>query len=486
MIKKILIANRAEIASRVMKTAKKMGIKTVAIFSNEDKDLPFVKHADESVCLGSGTLAETYLNQELILKIIKDSRADAVHPGYGFLSENSDFCELLEKNKITFIGPDSYAINLMGDKKESKVSMEKISIPLVPGYHGDNQDESALSVEAKKIGFPVLIKAVAGGGGKGMRIVHDESSFLENLSTAKSEAKSAFGNDKVILEKYIVNPRHIEVQVMSDTHGGHFHFFERECSIQRRYQKVIEETPSPVLDEIKRQAICETAVKISAGINYRGAGTIEFIYTQEGDFYFLEMNTRLQVEHPVTEMVTGFDLVELQIRVASGEKLDLKQSEISQTGHSLECRIYAEDPDRDFMPQIGTIQYVGESSYCRHDSSVEDGNVVTTGYDPMISKVITFGSDREDSIELMKASLADLPFLGLKTNREFLGRVLNNERFKRGDIHTHFIEEEKGTLIREESLEDVPYITTVMNVIENDKKPYHMTSWDELSGFRNI
>ncbi len=448
MIKKILIANRGEIALRVVKTCRKLGIKTVTIFADNDQFLPHANAGDESVSLGGGSLAQTYLNQRKIIDLAKKYNVDAIHPGYGFLSENSSFQQNIAKAGMIFIGPCAEAIELMGDKKESKVKMEQIGVPLVPGYHGENQDEKFLLDEAKKIGFPVLIKATAGGGGKGMRIVQEEAEFLGALEASKREASNAFGNDKVLLEKYIELPRHIEVQLVSDGKGNHYHFFERECSIQRRYQKVIEETPSPIIDDELREKICSTAVKIAEGINYLGAGTIEYILTPQKDFYFLEMNTRLQVEHPVTEEVTGFDLVELQIRAANGEAFGFKQEDIKQKGHSIECRIYAEDPDNNFLPTNGRVKKISAQHYTdyRLDSGYTDGNSISTSYDPMLAKLIVHADSRENSIKKMNHALDDVLFLGAKTNRDYLKRILSHKEFVTGNIHTHFVETYKKQL----------------------------------------
>jgi len=472
MIKKILIANRGEIALRIIKTCKLLNIQTVTIYATDDANLLHATSGDENIHIGRGPLSETYLNQEKIIKLAKDLNVDAIHPGYGFLSENADFCQKLKDNDLIFIGPNLSAIKLMGDKKTSKVKMEEIGIPLVPGYHGDNQDEDFLAKEAIKIGFPVLIKATAGGGGKGMRIVHHESEFKSALTSSKREALNAFSNDKVLLEKYIINPRHIEVQLMSDGKGNHFHFFERECSIQRRYQKVIEETPCLLLDDKLRSDICATAVKIAKEINYIGAGTIEFIMGPDMKFYFLEMNTRLQVEHPVTEMVTGYDLVELQIEAANGEAFDFKQEDIFQSGHAIECRIYAEDPDNDFLPTNGRIQKVqgeGLKDY-RLDCGYKDGNSISTSYDPMLAKVIVWEEDRYLAIEKMQDALNDTLFSGVKTNRDYLKRVLFNDKFIEGDIHTHFIENEKNDLIKSElsSLEAANFIAAALIFEKND------------------
>ncbi|MFP5458053.1 MAG: acetyl/propionyl/methylcrotonyl-CoA carboxylase subunit alpha [Bacteriovoracia bacterium] len=447
-IKKILIANRGEIAVRVIKSARAMGIKTIALYADDDAKLPHAWMADEAVCLGSGALKDTYLNQTKILEAARLKNADAIHPGYGFLSENAGFCEAVEQAGLIFIGPTAESIRLMGDKIGSKIAVEKYNVPMIPGYHGANQDSGFLASEAKKIGFPVLIKASAGGGGKGMRIVHRQEEFLEALAGAKSEALKAFSNDAVLIEKYVTEPRHIEVQVMSDTHGQHFHLYERECSIQRRYQKVIEESPAPRLSPETQRAICETAVNIAKGINYRGAGTVEFIMGADQKFYFLEMNTRLQVEHPITEMVTGLDLVGLQIKVAAGEKLDLSQQDIRQNGHAIECRICAEDPDNGFLPTIGVIKKIGIPTLkdVRLDCGYVDGSEVGVNYDPMLAKLITWAPTREEAITKMLHALDEVTFAGIKSNRDYLRRLLSHGEFKAGKTHTHFIPDHAESL----------------------------------------
>ena len=492
-IKKILVANRGEIALRVLKTAREMGIKVVTIYADDDKNLPHALYADEAYSLGSGALSETYLNKTKILEIAKISQADAIHPGYGFLSENADFSMQVEKAGLVFIGPTAESITLMGDKIGSKQALEKINIPMIPGYHGDDQSEENLAKKAKEIGFPVLIKASAGGGGKGMRIVKSDKDLIESIRGAKSEALKAFSNDKVLIEKYVVNPRHIEVQLMSDTKGNHLHFFERECSIQRRYQKIIEETPAPNLNEKLRAEICDTAVKISSGINYRGAGTVEFILAPDGHFYFLEMNTRLQVEHPVTEMVTGHDLVKYQILVAQGEALPVRQSDIKQKGQSIECRIYAEDPDNNFMPSIGTIERIGTPTLrdVRLDCGFKDGSSVGVNYDPMLAKLIVWGEDRKIAIAKTIQSLDEVLFLGVKTNRDYLKRILGHEKFISGHTHTHFIPDHGEELSpRELSQDEIAKFIAAMSFAPMSKATVISSAslknpWTELTGFRN-
>ena len=492
-IKKILVANRGEIALRVLKTAKEMGIKLVTVYAEDDKNLPHALFADESYSLGSGALSDTYLNKTKLIEITKKCGADAIHPGYGFLSENAEFASMVEKAGIIFIGPTAESIILMGDKIGSKNALEKINIPMIPGYHGNDQTEEVLAIKAREVGFPVLIKASAGGGGKGMKIVHQESELLESIRGAKSEALKSFSNDKVLIERYVVNPRHIEVQLMSDTHGNHLHFFERECSIQRRYQKVIEETPAPHLTQETRLRICETAVQISAGINYRGAGTIEFILAPDGNFYFLEMNTRLQVEHPVTEMVTGSDLVKCQILVAQGDKLPFKQSDIKQKGQAIECRIYAEDPDNNFMPSIGKIDTIGVPTLrdVRLDCGFLDGTEVGVNYDPMLAKLVVWAESRDIAISKMIHSLDEVLFLGVKTNRDYLKRILGNKDFIAGHTHTHFIPDHKNELgPKELTHENIAALIAAMCFSQKTKVFFsgaeNLTNpWTSLTGFRN-
>ncbi len=492
-IKKILVANRGEIALRVLKTAREMGISVVTVYAEDDKTLPHALYSDESYSLGSGTLADTYLNKSKLIEVAKKSGADAVHPGYGFLSENEEFARLVEKNGIIFIGPTPESIILMGDKIGSKKALEKINIPLTPGYHGDDQSDETLVKEAKKIGYPVLIKASAGGGGKGMRIVHQDSELLESIRGAKSEGLKFFSNDKVLIEKYVLNPRHIEVQLMSDTHGHHLHFFERECSIQRRYQKVVEETPAPNLSQELRLKICETAVQIAKGINYRGAGTVEFIMAQDGSYYFMEMNTRLQVEHPVTEMVTGHDLVRYQIMVAQGDKILVKQEEIKQKGHAIECRIYAEDPDNNFMPTIGKIERIGIPTLrdVRLDCGFLDGTEVGVNYDPMIAKLIVWGEERTTAISKTIQSLDEVLFLGVKTNRDYLKRILGHKEFIAGKTHTHFIPDYKNDLEPSTISDDeIAALIAAFSLAEGSTIKVSAIAamknpWTVLTGFRN-
>ncbi len=493
MFKRILIANRGEIACRVMKTCREMGIESISIYTEGEEDLPHATMGDININLGSGPLAQTYLNIENLISIAKKYNAEAVHPGYGFLSENADFAKALTEAKIKLIGPPAEAMVIMGDKISSKEKIEKLKVPSIPGYHGNNQEADFLKQQASEIGYPVLVKASAGGGGKGMRIVQQASEFDEALASAKREAMNAFGNDKVLIEKFIVNPRHIEVQVLSDQKGNHLHLFERECSIQRRYQKIVEETPSPAFSEKTRQDICNAAVEIAKGVDYEGAGTVEFIYDEDGRFYFLEMNTRLQVEHPITEMVTGVDLVRAQIMVAAGLELPFAQKDITQRGHALEVRYYAENPDNNFLPSTGKISYVGEPrlNNVRLDTGYRDGNQISIDFDPMLAKLITWGQNRAEAIEKMKHSFDDIPFLGPVNNIEYLKRILDHKEFIAGNTFTHFVSTHEESLKEKESALEEKALALAAHLLA-DNTQSQMTStttnntlWSELKGFKN-
>ena len=440
-MKKILVANRGEIALRVMRTAKRMGIRTVAVFSEVDRNAPHVRFADEAVCIGAAPSNQSYLLGNKIIEVAKSLNVDGIHPGYGFLSENADFAEAVEKNGITFIGPKSKAIRVMGSKLEAKEAVKDYDIPMVPGIDEAITDVQAAKQIASKIGYPILIKASAGGGGKGMRIVDDEANFESQMERAISEATSAFGDGSVFLEKYVTSPRHIEIQVMADTHGNVLHFFERECSVQRRHQKVVEEAPSSLLTPELRSAMGEAATKVAKACDYVGAGTVEFLMDADLNFYFLEMNTRLQVEHPVTEMITGVDLVELQIKVARGEELPFKQSDLTITGHAMELRVYAEDPLNDFLPSVGQLETykLPEGEGVRVDNGFEEGMDVPIYYDPMLSKLITYGKTREEAIELILKAIEDYKIKGVQTTLPFGTFVFEHEAFRSGNFDTHFV-----------------------------------------------
>jgi propionyl-CoA carboxylase alpha chain len=440
-MKKILIANRGEIALRVMKTAQKMGIKTVAVFSTADRNSPHVKFADEAVCIGEAPSNESYLLGSKIIRIAKEMDVDAIHPGYGFLSENADFAEEAEKNGIIFIGPRSKAIRIMGSKLAAKDAVKKYNIPMVPGIDEAITDVEKAKIIAAEIGYPILIKASAGGGGKGMRVVEIEKDLGDQMKRAISEAESAFGDGSVFIEKYISSPRHIEIQVLADTHGNVVSLFERECSIQRRHQKVIEEAPSVVLTKEIREKMGEAAIKVAKACDYVGVGTVEFLMDSNKNFYFLEMNTRLQVEHPVTELIVGLDLVEQQIKVARGEKLAFSQDDIKINGHAVELRIYAEDPMADFMPSVGTLERyqipVGEG--IRVDDGFEEGMEIPIYYDPMLAKLITYGKTRAEAIQLMVKAIDNYEIKGVMTTLPFGKFVFEHEAFRSGNFDTHFV-----------------------------------------------
>lgn len=440
-INKILVANRGEIALRVIKTCKELGKKTVAVYSTPDADAPHVLQADESVHIGPASSSESYLVIDKIIKAAKDTGADAIHPGYGFLSENGDFSERCREEDIIFIGPRAKAIRLMGDKTAARDIMGKANVPFPPGTKKELEDVEEAEKIADEIGYPVLVKAAAGGGGKGMRIVNDKDEFRSGIKAAKSEARNAFGDDRVYIEKYLVEPRHVEFQIIADEHGNTLHVFDRECSIQRRHQKVIEEAPCSILTPELRSEMAEAAIAAAEAVDYVGAGTIEFLVDADRNFYFLEMNTRLQVEHPVTELITGLDLVELQILVAEGKELPIKQDDIQKKGHAVECRIYAEDPRDNFLPSTGTLNKhrIPSGNGVRVDSGVEEGQKVTINYDPMISKLCTYGTDRDHAIKRMLRALDEYEIAGCRTTIPFCKYVLKHESFTSGDYDTHFV-----------------------------------------------
>ena len=442
-IKKILIANRGEIAVRIIHTCKELEITTVAVYSRPDANAPHVQLADESVFIGEAASSESYLVMEKIIDACKLTNADAVHPGYGFLSENAAFSRLCKKEGIIFIGPDENAIQLMGDKTSARELMAEHNIPTPPGLKSTLESIDEAKEVAKNIGFPILIKASAGGGGKGMRIVHSVNEFEASIKAAKNEAKNAFGDDRVYIEKYLEEPRHIEFQIMADTHGNTVHVFDRECSIQRRHQKVIEEAPSTLLTDSLRSKMAKTAIQAAKACDYIGAGTIEFLVDKHLNYYFLEMNTRLQVEHPVTEMITGLDLVAAQIAVAEGKELPFTQEDIKQNGWAIECRIYAEDPDNNFLPSTGTLikHRTPTGTGVRVDAGIEEGQAVSINYDPMISKLTVHGRDREDARKKMLRALSEYEIVGCRTTIPFCEYTLKHEAFISGKYDTHFVKD---------------------------------------------
>ncbi len=453
MFDALLIANRGEIACRVIRTARRLGIRTIAVYSDADASARHVREADEAVRLGPPPAAESYLDVDAVIDAARRTGAAAIHPGYGFLSENAAFARACEAAGIVFVGPPAAAIEAMGSKIEAKRLVEQAGTPIVPGYQGDDQDDDTLAAEAERIGFPLLIKASAGGGGKGMRRVDGIDGFADALAGARREARAAFGDDRVLLERYLQSPKHLEVQVLADGDGNVVHLFERDCSVQRRHQKVVEEAPGPGVDAQRRQAMGEAAVRATAAIGYRGAGTIEFIADADG-FYFMEMNTRLQVEHPVTEAITGLDLVEWQLRVAAGEALPFAQEDLRWHGHAVEARIYAENPRRGFLPSTGRLLCFDVPDGVRVDSGVEAGDAVTVHYDPMLAKVIAHGDDRAAAVAALDAALAELAIAGVEHNVAFLRRVLADARFRRGDYTTHLIDDAGAALLPETAVAD--------------------------------
>ena len=463
-IKKLLIANRGEIAIRVMRAAKELDIRTVAVYSEADKLLPHTSYADEAIFIGPPASSESYLAQDKIIEAGKRTGADAIHPGYGFLSENASFAEKVEGEGMIFIGPSPEAIRLMGDKLTSRQTVKKFHVPLVPGMDEPINDVLTAQKAAEEIGYPVMIKASAGGGGKGMRIVDDAVNFVGQMERAMSEAANSFGNDKVFVEKFIESPKHIEVQVLGDKYGNIVHLFERECSIQRRHQKVIEEAPSALLTPEKREQIGEAAVNVARSCRYYGAGTVEFVADQHMDLYFLEMNTRLQVEHPVTEQITGLDLVKEQIKIAEGEKLSFTQDELRINGHSIEVRVYAEDPENNFLPDAGTLEtYIRpQGPGVRVDDGYEEGLEIPIYYDPMIAKLITFGKDRQEAINRMRRAISEYRIYGVKTTLPFCEFVLDHPEFVDGTFTTRFVKScFRPELLRKETNDETAEIIAI-------------------------
>jgi len=440
-ISKILVANRGEIALRIMRSAKEMGIKTVAVFSEADRNALHVRYADEAIFIGPAPSNQSYLVGEKIINACKQTGAEAIHPGYGFLSENAAFAQMVADAGLILIGPSPQAMEIMGNKLSAKAAALKYKIPMVPGTEEAIKDVAEAKLRAIEVGFPILIKAAAGGGGKGMRIVEQADDFEEQMQLAVSEATSAFGDGSVFIERYVTSPRHIEIQVLGDTHGNIVHLFERECSVQRRHQKVVEEAPSAVLTEEIRQRMGKCAVDVARSVNYTGAGTVEFILDENLDFFFLEMNTRLQVEHPVTELITGVDLVKEQIKIASGEALSFIQEDLKISGHAVELRVYAEDPNNNFLPDIGTLQTykTPKGNGVRVDDGFEQGMDIPIYYDPMIAKLITYGKDRAEAIERMIRAIAEYEITGIETTLAFGTFVMKHEAFKTGKFDTHFV-----------------------------------------------
>ncbi|MDY7115159.1 acetyl/propionyl/methylcrotonyl-CoA carboxylase subunit alpha [Halomonas sp. SSL-5] len=489
----LLVANRGEIACRVMRTARAMGLRTVAVYSDADANARHVREADEAVRLGPAAARDSYLKVEAVIEAAKRTGAGAIHPGYGFLSENGPFVDALEKAGITFVGPPASAIAAMGDKSAAKARMHDAGVPLVPGYHGDDQDDALLKAEADKIGYPVLLKASAGGGGKGMRVVESAAGFQAALDGCRRESQAAFGDQRMLIEKYLTQPRHVEVQVFCDSHGNGVYLFERDCSVQRRHQKVLEEAPAPGMSAELRREMGEAAVRAAREIGYVGAGTVEFLLDVDGSFFFMEMNTRLQVEHPVTEMITGQDLVEWQLRVAMGERLPLAQDELTITGHSFEARLYAEDPEQDFLPATGTLTRFAldlegaglDANKVRLDSGVESGDAVSMHYDPMLAKLIVHGGDRDQALATLNRALAALDVQGVVTNRAFLQRLATHPAFKGCELDTRFIEKHEATLFASREVTTEAYASAALIGLKQLSRECESDSpWDRHDGFR--
>jgi acetyl-CoA carboxylase biotin carboxylase subunit len=498
-IEKILIANRGEIAIRIMRTCREMGISTVAVFSDADRTSMHVRYADEAYHIGPAASSESYLNADKIIEVAKNSNSDAIHPGYGFLSENAAFAKKCAENGIKFIGPSPEVINQMGNKIQARLTMIAAGVPVVPGTTESLTTEKDAIDTIRKIGLPVMVKAAAGGGGKGMRLITEEKDIVSMVRSARSEAKSSFGNDSVYVEKYISSPHHIEFQVLGDQHGNTVHLFERECSVQRRHQKMIEETPSPLMTPELRKEMGKCAVNAARAVNYEGAGTIEFLVDNSLNFYFLEMNTRLQVEHPITERVTGIDLVKQQIQVAEGHPIAFKQEDLRQSGHAIECRIYAEDSENNFMPNPGRIYNITQplGLGVRTDGYVYEGYEIPIHYDSMISKLIVWAENRDEAIKRMKRALYEYKITGVKTSIKFLERIMDTEDFKSGNYDTNFIEKNKEVLLAqtkcEENCEDMIIIAAYiehldrLNIAQTSKEMYSAQNrWKKFTYQKNF
>ena len=500
MFDKILVANRGEIAHRILLACRELGVRSVAIYSDADANSPWTRVADESYPLPGTAVTDTYLNQPVILNIAKACGADAIHPGYGFLSENAEFAAACAENGITFIGPSPEAMRLMGSKAESRVIAEQAGVPVVPGVDGAGKSDDELLTAVAHIDFPILIKASAGGGGKGMRVVWSPDEFTDALQATRTEAQSAFGDDHVLIEKYFTEIHHVEIQILGDQHGNILHLFERECSVQRRHQKIIEESPAPVIhDDALRHAIAESAVLLAQAVDYVNAGTVEFILdSQTNKFYFLEMNTRLQVEHPITELVTGLDLAAWQIRIAANEPLPFSQDEIAQRGHAIECRVYAEDPANHFLPSIGEISHYQrpKGAGVRVDDGLETGGMVTPYYDPMLAKVITWGANREEAIRKMVRALRDTIILGVTTNIDYLLAILQEEHFVAGDTSTGYLTDHMADWQPQANLSESDWLAlAVMEMFSGGSRQNGATAvgteqqpdpWNEALPWRNV
>ena len=490
--KKILIANRGEIAVRIIKTAKNLGLKTVAVYSDEDSDSLHVKLADEKINIGKGASSESYLSIKNIINAAKNTKSDAIHPGYGFLSENADFAKKCKKEKLIFIGPDYKTIDAMGNKKIAKSIAMKVGVPCLDDYSIlSNEKMFKINQKAKNIGYPIMLKATNGGGGKGMRLVLEQKDLKSSLNLAKAESMSAFGSDEIIIEKALIKPRHIEVQIFGDNFGNFIHLGERDCSVQRRHQKIIEEAPAIGISNEVRNQLGEQAINLAKAINYKGAGTVEFLMDQNQSFFFLEMNTRLQVEHPVTEMITGLDLVELQFLIADGQQLTINQENINIKGHSIEVRLYAEDPLNKFFPSFGKIQEFNFSStkHIRIDSGIEKNQIISSFYDPMIAKIISYSKTRSDSIDHLSTFLSNLSLIGVKNNRDFLIHILSHNKFRKGEVNTSFIQEifPKGIILETPTIKDFVAFAYLIfkdelnsNLIKTSGIPKELQYWSNL------